>query len=73
MTPSLSSGGTVVLSRADTALTSSPAGRCTTGCTEPPSQVEILARAVELVAAMRLSIEEATAVLAAVTARRPIG
>jgi hypothetical protein len=49
------------------------AGCCTPGCTETASRVEILARAVELVAAMRLPLEEASAVLETVTARLPAG
>ena len=73
MTPSLSSDGTVVLSAANKRLTASLAERCTSGCTESPRRVEILTRAVELVAAMRLPVEEATAVLKAVTARAPVG
>jgi len=59
-------GSTGVVSAENKALTASPAERCTTGCTESPSKVEILARAVELVAAMRLPVEEATAVLEAI-------
>jgi hypothetical protein len=64
MTPSLSSSGPSVASLAKKALTASPAGRCTTGCTETLNRVDVLARAVELVAAMQLPFEQASAVLA---------
>ncbi len=64
MTPSLSSSGPPVASPANKALTASPAERCTTGCTEKPNRVDMLARAVEVVTAMRLPLEEASAVLA---------
>jgi integrase len=62
-TSSLGSTGTVVLSAADTRLTASPVGRCTTSCTKTAEELDVLARAVELVAALRLPVAEATAVL----------
>ena len=64
MTPSLSSNGPGVASLANKALTASVAERCTTGCTETLNRVDVLARAVELVAAMQLPFEQASAVLA---------
>ncbi len=44
-------------------LTPIAAAGCTSGCTETADRVGILARAVELLAAMRLPVEEATAIL----------
>lgn len=46
------------------------AERCTLGCTETSDRVEMLARAVELVAAMKLPLEEATAVMARLLGNR---
>ena len=69
MTPSLSSSGLLVESIANKALTASPAERCTTGCTETTVRVEMLTRAVELVAAMKIPLEEAAAVLDAIARR----
>jgi hypothetical protein len=70
MTPSLSSNGAHLVSLAETAHTASPAERCTTGCTESLDRVEILARAVELVAAMKLPLEEAAVVLERLMSQR---
>jgi hypothetical protein len=62
-TSSLGIGRAVVLSAAPAALTASPAGRCTTGCTESPDRLDIVARAVALVASMPLSDADRSAVL----------
>jgi len=64
MTPSLSSGGTVVLSAADNALTASPAGRCTNGCTENAERRDELARVVALVAQLPGTDDERAGLLA---------
>lgn len=69
MTPSLSSGGTVVLSLADTALTSSPAGRCTTGCTRTAAEHDAVAAAVRLVAGLPLTDADRHAILTRLTER----
>ncbi len=50
MTPSLSSGGNIVLSAENKALTASRAERCTVRCTENVEQRDELARIVALIA-----------------------
>jgi hypothetical protein len=64
MTPSLSSGGTVVLSAAGKALTASPAGRCTNRCTENDERRDELARVVALVAQLPGTDDERAGLLA---------
>jgi integrase len=68
MTPSLSSGGANVLSLADTRLTASPADRCTTRCTESAERLDVLARAVALVASLPLPEADRAGVLDRVVA-----
>jgi len=65
MTPSLSSGGTVVLSAANKALTASRADRCTKRCTEKAKQRDELARVVALVAQLPGTDDERAGLLAA--------
>jgi integrase len=58
--------GTVVLSAADTGLTATPASRCTPGCTQTPDRLDVLARAVALVASLPIPDADRAAVLARV-------
>ena len=62
-TSSLGSSVPVVLRAGNTAFSSAGAYGCTGGCTETDSLAEIIARAVELVAALNLSMTESLAVL----------
>jgi integrase len=64
MTPSLSSGGTVVLSAGNKALTASRADRCTSRCTENVEQRDELARVVALVAQLPGTDDERAGLLA---------
>jgi len=51
------------VSAGNPAFSSAGADGCTGGCTETDSRAEIIARAVELVAALNLSMTESLAVL----------
>ena len=62
-TSSLGSSVPVVLRAGNTAFSSAGADGCTGGCTETDNRAEIIARAVELVAALNLSITESVNVL----------
>jgi len=62
-TSSLGSSVPVVLRAGNTAFSSAGADGCTGGCTETDNRAEIIARAVELVAALNLSMTESLAVL----------
>gem|GEM_PF-4951825 len=62
-TSSLGSSVPVVLRAGNTAFSSAAADGCTGGCTETANRAEIIARAVELVAALNLSMTESVAVL----------
>ncbi len=64
MTPSLSSGGTVVLSAENKALTARPAERCTNRCTENDERRDELARVVALVAQLPGTDDERAGLLA---------
>ena len=50
--------GNVVVSADNTGLTASPAGRCTNGCTGNDDRLDVIARAVALVAALPLTEAE---------------
>ncbi len=63
MTPSLSSDGTVVLTPAPVRVTADDVRRCTTRCTETDDGVDVLARAVALVASLPLTDDERAAVV----------
>ena len=62
-TSSLGSSVPVVLRAGNTAFSSAGADGCTGGCTETDSRAEIIARSVELVAALNMSMTESPAVL----------
>ena len=62
-TSSLGSSVPVVVHAGNTAFSEAGAGGCTGGCTETAGRAEIIARAVELVAALNLSMTESLAVL----------
>jgi integrase len=64
MTPSLSSGGTIVLSAENKALTASRADRCTSRCTKNVEQRDELARVVALVAQLPGTDDERAGLLA---------
>jgi integrase len=61
-------GGNVVLSAGNKALTASRADRCTTRCTESGERLDVLARAVALVASMPMPEADRAAVLERVVA-----
>ena len=65
VTPSLSSGGTVVPSADAARLTASPAERCTSGCTETAGRADELARLVALVARLPGTDDDRARLLAA--------
>jgi len=65
MTPSLSSGGTVVPSADAARLTASDAGRCTSRCTETAGRADELARLVALVARLPGTDDDRARLLAA--------
>ena len=62
-TSSLGSSVPVVLHAGNTAFSDGGADGCTGWCTETVGRAEIIARAVELVAALNLSMTESVAVL----------
>jgi len=62
-TSSLGSSVPVVLRAGNTVFSDASADGCTGGCTEIDSRAEIIARAVEMVAALNLSMTESLAVL----------
>jgi integrase len=62
-TSSLGSSVPIVLQAGNIAFSGVAADGCTGGCTETAGQAEIIARAVELVAALNLSLTESVAVL----------
>jgi hypothetical protein len=62
-TSSLGSSVPVVLNAGNPAFSDAGASGCTGGCTETDSRAEIIARAVELVASLNLSLLESVSVL----------
>jgi hypothetical protein len=65
MTPSLSSGGTVVLSPANKELTARLAERCTNRCTGTDRRADELAAAVALIARLACTDDERARLLTA--------